>query len=73
MGGGLSFIYAIYAESMISILGWRFAYLALGLTIMIVLIPVILAYYAGDPPKKNLKPYGSEEENENEITTDSVI
>ena len=46
MGGGLSFIYAIYAESMISLLGWRYAYLVLGLSIMILLIPVILLFYA---------------------------
>ena len=63
MGGGLSFIYAIFAESMISLIGWRIAYLALGLTIMIVLIPVILVYYAGDPSEKYLKPYGSDDEN----------
>ena len=56
MGGGLSFIYAIYAESMISLLGWRYAYLVLGLSIMILLIPVILLFYAGDPSEKNLKP-----------------
>ena len=61
MGGGLSFIYAIYAESMISLLGWRYAYLILGLTIMILLIPVIFAFYAGDPAEKDLKPYGYEE------------
>jgi len=61
MGGGLSFIYAIYAESMISLLGWRYAYLILGLTIMILLIPVIFAFYAGDPAEKGLKPYGYEE------------
>ncbi|MEC7684249.1 MAG: MFS transporter [SAR324 cluster bacterium] len=71
MGGGLSFIYAIYAESMISLLGWRYAYLVLGLSIMILLIPVILLFYAGDPSEKNLKPYGAEEEDETDSTTDS--
>ena len=73
MGGGLSFIYAIYAESMISLLGWRYAYLVLGLSIMILLIPVILLFYAGDPSEKNLKPYGAEENNETETTTDSKV
>ena len=71
MGGGLIFIYAIYAESMISLLGWRYAYLVLGLSIMILLIPVILLFYAGDPSEKNLKPYGAEKDNETETTTDS--
>ena len=56
---------------MISLLGWRYAYLVLGLSIMILLIPVILLFYAGDPSEKNLKPYGAEEDNETETTTDS--
>ena len=56
---------------MISLLGWRYAYLVLGLSIMILLIPAILLFYAGDPSEKNLKPYGAEEDNDTDSTTDS--
>ena len=62
MGGGLSFIIAIFADKMITLLGWRFAYLTMGLSIMIILIPVILYFFVGDPSEKNIKPYGSEKE-----------
>ena len=62
MGGGLSFIFAIYAELLINLIEWRYAYIVLGLTIMILLIPLILVFFAGNPSEKNLKPYDYDKE-----------
>ena len=62
MGGGLSFIFVIYAELLINLIEWRYAYIVLGLTIMILLIPFILVFFAGNPSDKNLKPYDDDKE-----------
>jgi MFS family permease len=55
MGGGLSFLYAIYAESMISIFGWRKAYFALGITLFVILVPMLLRFYVYHPREKKLQ------------------
>lgn len=63
MGGGLSFLYAIYAESMISIFGWRKAYFVLGITLAVILIPMLLRFYVYHPREKRLEAFGAESEN----------
>tara|TARA_B100001245_G_scaffold149802_1_gene112025 strand:+ start:2005 stop:3297 length:1293 start_codon:yes stop_codon:yes gene_type:complete len=62
MGGGLSFLYAIYAESMISVFGWRKAYFALGITLFLILIPMLLRFYVYHPREKQLEALGVREE-----------
>ena len=62
MGGGLSFLYAIYAESMISIFGWRKAYFVLGITLFVILIPMLLRFYVYHPREKQLEALGAREE-----------
>ena len=60
MGGGLSFLYAIYAESMISMFGWRKAYFVLGITLSVILIPMLLRFYVYHPREKRLGALGLE-------------
>ena len=55
MGGGLSFLYAIYAESMISMFGWRKAYFVLGITLFVILVPMLLRFYVYHPREKKLQ------------------
>ena len=55
MGGGLSFLYAIYAESMIAVFGWRKAYFALGITLFVILVPMLLRFYVYHPREKRLE------------------
>jgi MFS family permease len=55
MGGGLSFLYAIYAESMISAFGWRKAYFILGITLFVILVPMLLRFYVYHPREKKLQ------------------
>ena len=63
MGGGLSFLYAIYAESMISMFGWRKAYFVLGITLSVILIPMLLRFYVYHPREKRLGTLGLEAKN----------
>jgi MFS family permease len=55
MGGGLSFLYAIYAESMIAAFGWRKAYFVLGITLFVILAPMLLRFYVYHPREKGLE------------------
>jgi MFS family permease len=55
MGGGLSFLYAIYAESMIAVFGWRKAYFALGFTLFVILVPMLFRFYVYHPREKRLE------------------
>ena len=55
MGGGLSFLYAIYAESMIAVFGWRKAYFILGITLFVILVPMLLRFYVYHPREKRLE------------------
>jgi len=60
IGGGLSFVYAIFAERVISSLGWRNAYIVVGLTVLL-LLPIHLLFFFYHPEEKGLKPYGAGE------------
>ena len=61
MGGGLSFLYAIYAESIISVFGWRKAYFVLGITLFLILVPMLLRFYVYHPREKQLEALGAQE------------
>lgn len=61
LGGGLSFVYGIFANFVISLLGWRSAYVVLAGTMVIVLLPLYFLLFYPVPEKKGLAPYGSAE------------
>jgi len=60
MGSGLSFIYSMFAEVIISQLGWRSAYLVLAGTLVVFLLPLCFLFYY-HPENKGLKAYGTAE------------
>lgn len=62
MGGGLSFLYAIYAESMIAMFGWRKAYFVLGITLFVILVPMLLRFYVYHPREKGLEALSEQEQ-----------
>ena len=61
MGGGLSFVYVIYPEFIMSMAGWRTAYVAMGVTMLIILIPLVHFFYRYHPREKGLIAYGLSE------------
>ncbi len=61
MGGGLSFVYIIYPEFIMSMAGWRTAYVAMGVTMLIILIPLVHFFYRYHPREKGLIAYGLSE------------
>lgn len=60
MGGGLSFIYSMFAEFTISNLGWRFAYFVLA-GILIAIISPLYLFFHYRPESRGLRPYGAPE------------
>lgn len=61
MGGGLSFLYGLFVEVLISTLGWRQAFLILALLLGAFLLPLYLFFFYYRPEDKGLRPYGQEE------------
>lgn len=61
MGGGLSFVYSIFVESIISQMGWRMSYLALAIILVVILLPLHFLFFYYRPGDKGLEPYGSSE------------
>ncbi len=61
MGGGLSFAYAMLAESVISQLGWRHAYFVLAGILVAILLPLYIFLFHYHPRNKGLKAYGAAE------------
>jgi MFS family permease len=59
IGGGLSFSYAIFAEFVISLVGWRWAYFVLAGVLWVLLLPMVLLFFRYRPEEMSLKPYGS--------------
>jgi MFS family permease len=43
---------------MIAAFGWRMAYFVLGLTLLVILVPLFLRFYVYHPREKNLEPLG---------------
>jgi MFS family permease len=60
MGGGLSFAYGMFAEFVISQLGWRSAYFVLAGILIALLSPLYLLFHYR-PENKGLKAYGATE------------
>ena len=58
MGGGLSFVYIIYPEYVMSILSWRTAYVVMGVTLFVVLMPLVYFLYYYHPREKGLIAFG---------------
>ncbi len=58
MGGGLSYVYGLFAEFVISQVGWRYAYLVLAGLVFVVLLPLHRRFFCYRPEEKGLKPYG---------------
>ena len=60
LGGGLSFAYGVFAEFVISRMGWRMAYAVVGLSVIVVLLPLYLFLFYYHPREKGLKAYGAD-------------
>jgi len=60
MGGGLSFIYSLFAEFTISNFGWRFAYFVLA-GMLVALISPLFLFFHYRPESAGLRPYGATE------------
>ena len=60
IGGGLSFVYAILAQWVISSLGWRMAYVVVG-AITLLLLPVHFFFFFYHPRDKGMRPYGDDD------------
>ena len=58
LGGGLSFVYAMFAEYVISHFGWRAAYVVMGAMLITILLPLLIVFFVYHPGEKGLKPYG---------------
>jgi MFS family permease len=61
MGGGLSFVYGLFAECTISQVGWRYAYFFLAGTLVALLLPLYLFFFHYRPEDRGLRPYGADE------------
>ena len=61
MGGGLSFVYSIFVNYLILLVGWRYTFLALAGILVFLLFPLHLLFFYYRPGDKGLRPYGSGE------------
>jgi MFS family permease len=59
MGGGISFIYSMFAEFTISQLGWRYAYFVLAGILALLLIPLYSLFFKYRPEERGLRAYGA--------------
>jgi len=59
LGGGLSYVYVVLVEYTIELLDWRLAYILMGVTVIAVLLPLVLAFYQFHPAHKGTLPFRS--------------
>jgi len=62
LGGAMSagqMLVIPFSMALISLYGWRASYLWLGVGILVVTLPMILAFVRDDPAEKGLRPYGT--------------
>jgi len=71
MGGGLSFIYSMFAEFTISNLGWRFAYFVLAGILMGIILP-LYPFFHYRPESRGLRPYGGTELSSSKESTSKI-
>jgi sugar phosphate permease len=58
MGGGLSFVYSIFVQFIILHYGWRFTFLVLAGTLVLILLPLYILFFYYRPQDRGLIPYG---------------
>jgi MFS family permease len=61
MGGGMSFVYGMFANFVISQAGWRNAYLVLAGAVVFILMPLYFIFFRYRPEEKGLRAYGADE------------
>jgi len=61
MGSGLSFTYGLFAEFVISQVGWRHAYFVAAGVLAAIVLPLYLFFFHFRPENKGLSAYGLEE------------
>jgi MFS family permease len=62
LGGAMSagqMLVIPFSMLLISLYGWRASYLWLGVGILVLTLPMVLAFVRDDPAEKGLKPYGA--------------
>ena len=59
LGGGLSFVYGMFAEFTISQLGWRYAFFVLAGILVTLLLPLYIFFFDYRPENRGLRPYGA--------------
>jgi MFS family permease len=72
VGGGLSFVYGIFVNYVISHLGWRTAYLVLAATLVAILLPLYVFFFYSSPGEKGLSAYGTSDEESPETPQTAV-
>ena len=60
VGGGLSFVYGIFVEFIISQLGWRTAYAVLAGVLVVILVPIYLFLFVYRPENRGQQAYGAD-------------
>ncbi len=60
-GGGMSFAFAILVQYVILLAGWRATFLILACLVLVVLLPLYLAFFYFRPQDRGLSPYGAGE------------
>lgn len=60
-GGLLGAIVQPVTGNLIADQGWRFAYIALGVAVMVIVVPMIVLFIKRSPQAKGVQPYGAEE------------
>ncbi len=60
-GTGFSFTYGVFAEFVISQIGWRYAFTVLAGILFVVLVPLYLFFFHFRPEDKGLRAYGAGE------------
>ncbi|MBW1695652.1 MAG: MFS transporter [Deltaproteobacteria bacterium] len=59
VGGGFSFVFGLFVEYIINLMGWRLTFVTVGALLVVVLVPVLILFYYYHPRHKGLKPYGA--------------
>jgi len=69
LGGGLSFVYTLLIEAVISHWDWQVSFLVMGGLTIVVLLPLYLLFFYHRPEDKGLTAYGSGELSDNRDIT----